>query len=293
MVGCKGECFMPTNETGKLIQELRIRAGFSQKTLAAALHITDKAISKWERGISLPEVSLLPKLSLLLDTDMELLITNSMELDDWVGLIDIHGADFSQIVYDKPLVYYLLCHYILVGIKKIYVLTDKRNEKYLKSELMQSFGLEFIFDIPKDKNMMIMDHPWFLFGSNLTKQYKSAMISHRMVKLVPHNQEAVFYFTTAKDCDLYFSDKKKFKRSMSEKTLGRGMVCLDMDEYDKVLDVAGFVRTYQKNSGLLIGDIEEMAYKKGFIDSDMLLSLADNVPYGELLKHVVGEPTVD
>ncbi len=284
---------MSTNETGKLIQELRIRAGFSQKTLAAALHITDKAISKWERGISLPEVSLLPKLSLLLDTDMELLLANSIELDDWVGLIDIHGTDFSQIVYDKPLVYYLLCHYILVGIRRIYVLTDKRNEEYLESDLLQSFGLEFIFDIPKDKNMMIMDHPWFLFGSNLTKQYQGAMLSQRAVKLVPHNQEAVFYFATGKDCNLFFSDKKRFKRSMSEKTLGRGMVCLDMDEYDKVLDVAGFVRTYQKNSGLLIGDIEEMAYKKGFISNDELLLLATNVPYGELLKSVASKPTVD
>jgi transcriptional regulator with XRE-family HTH domain len=283
---------MPTNETGKLIQELRIKAGFSQKTLAAALHITDKAISKWERGISLPEVSLLPKLSLLLDTDMELLIANSMELEEWVGLIDIHGTDFSQIVYDKPLVYYLLCHYILVGIKKIYILTDERNERYLKSDLMQSFGLEFIFDTPKDKNMMIMDHPWFLFGSNLTKQFQGAMLSHRMVKLVPHNQEAVFYFATNRDCGLYFRDKKKFRKAVSEKPLGRGMVCLDMDDYDKVLDVAGFIRTYQRNSGLLIGDIEEMAYKKGFISKETLLLLAESVPYGDLLRNVVGKPTV-
>lgn len=283
---------MSTNETGKLIQELRIRAGFSQKTLAAALHITDKAISKWERGISLPEVSLLPKLSLLLDTDMELLLANSIELDDWVGLIDIHGTDFSQIVYDKPLVYYLLCHYILVGIRRIYVLTDKRNEEYLKSDLLQSFGLEFIFDRPQNKNMMIMDHPWFLFGSNLTKLFQSAMLSKRMVKLVPHNQEAVFYFAPDKDCERYFDDNKKFKKSMSEKTLGRGMVCFDMDDYDKALDVAGFVRTYQRNSGLLIGDIEEMAYRNEYIDRETLLALAKNVPYGELLKTVAGKPIV-
>ena len=283
---------MSTNETGKLIQELRIRAGFSQKTLAAALHITDKAISKWERGISLPEVSLLPKLSLLLDTDMELLLANSIELDDWVGLIDIHGTDFSQIVYDKPLVYYLLCHYILVGIRRIYVLTDKRNEEYLKSDLLQSFGLEFIFDIPKDKNLMIMDHPWFIFGANLTRQYQSAMLSQRMVKLIPYNQEAVFYFAIAKKCAAYFSDNENFKNVMGEKPLGRGKVCFDMDDYDKVLDVAGFVRTYQSNSGLLIGDIEEMAFRKGFIGKDTLLELAENVPYGELLKSVASNSLV-
>ena len=62
------------NETGKIIQELRIKAGFTQITLAEALHITDKAVSKWERGLCLPDVTLLPKLSLLLDVDMDVLI---------------------------------------------------------------------------------------------------------------------------------------------------------------------------------------------------------------------------
>lgn len=121
---------------------------------------------------------------------------------------------------------------------------------------------------------------------------QNIQLSERMVKLTPYNQEAVFYFVTRKEGNLYFHDKKKFRRLLSEKTLGRGMVCLDMDDYDKVLDVSGFVRTYQSNSGLLIGDIEEMAYKKGFINKETLLALAENVPYGDLLKNVAGKTTV-
>ena len=70
------------NETGKIIQELRTNAGFTQKTLAEALHITDKAVSKWERGLCLPDVTLLPKLSLLLDVDMDVLIAKSIEQED-------------------------------------------------------------------------------------------------------------------------------------------------------------------------------------------------------------------
>lgn len=46
------------NETGKIIQELRAKTRVIQKTLADALHITDKAISKWERGICLPDETL-------------------------------------------------------------------------------------------------------------------------------------------------------------------------------------------------------------------------------------------
>ena len=86
------------NETGKMIQELRAKAGFTQRTLAEALHITDKAISKWERGICLPDVSLLPKISLLLDFDFDVLISKSIEQEDWGGFIDIQDFDFSQVI---------------------------------------------------------------------------------------------------------------------------------------------------------------------------------------------------
>lgn len=82
--------------TGDVIKEYREKAGFSQKTLAKALHITDKAISKWERGLSLPDIALLPKLSMLLDIDMETLLNKSVDEEQWVGLIEITDTDLSQ-----------------------------------------------------------------------------------------------------------------------------------------------------------------------------------------------------
>ena len=243
------------NETGKIIRELRINAGFTQKTLAEALHITDKAVSKWERGLCLPDVALLPKLSLLLDVDMDVLIAKSIEQEEWVGVIAIQHCDFSQIIYDKPLVYYLLIHYLLLGITKIHVLTDEVNRKYLKGQIFTDVGLCFSFDKPEDANMMILNHPWFLFGSDLTQQFRGAMLSERNVKLVPENQEPVFFFSHD---SAYFENPKKFMKTAAKRTLGRGMVCLDMSDYDKSLDVANFVRIYQQNSGLMIGDLQEV-----------------------------------
>lgn len=129
--------------TGKLIRELRTKAGYTQKTLAEVLHITDKAISKWERDICLPDTSLLPKLALLFDVDVEILMSKSLEQEEWTGLIDIKDCDFSQIVYDKLLVYYLLSHYLLLGITKIHVLTNPRNHEYLNSSVFSRFGFHF------------------------------------------------------------------------------------------------------------------------------------------------------
>ena len=54
---------MDAKKTGQLICKTRKQHGMSQKDLADILNITDKAVSKWERGISFPDISLLIPLS--------------------------------------------------------------------------------------------------------------------------------------------------------------------------------------------------------------------------------------
>ena len=50
---------MDKERTGQLITELRKEKGLTQKQLADALNVTDKAVSKWERGLSFPDISML------------------------------------------------------------------------------------------------------------------------------------------------------------------------------------------------------------------------------------------
>ncbi|MBR3797108.1 MAG: helix-turn-helix domain-containing protein [Clostridia bacterium] len=45
--------------TGAMIRELREKRGLTQAELAARLHVSDKAVSKWENGKGYPDVSLL------------------------------------------------------------------------------------------------------------------------------------------------------------------------------------------------------------------------------------------
>ena len=56
---------MDKTQLGAFIAEKRKALGLTQKDLAARLHVTDKAVSKWERGLSYPDVTLL---ELLADT---------------------------------------------------------------------------------------------------------------------------------------------------------------------------------------------------------------------------------
>lgn len=57
-------------KTGELIKERRKEKGMTQKELAQMLHITDRAVSKWERGLSAPDIALLEPLAEALDVSV-------------------------------------------------------------------------------------------------------------------------------------------------------------------------------------------------------------------------------
>ncbi len=65
---------MDNIKTGNLIKEARKAKGMTQKELADILHITDRAISKWERGLSAPDISLLQPLAQALDITLSRLL---------------------------------------------------------------------------------------------------------------------------------------------------------------------------------------------------------------------------
>ena len=72
-------------------------------------------------------------------------------------------------------------------------------------------------------------------------------------------------------------------------TLGRGFAWLDTGNHDMLLAAADFVSTFQKRQGLYISCIEEIAYKRGFIDKNQLLKLAEplmKTDYGKYLTEV-------
>lgn len=54
---------MDRTKTGALIAAARKEQNMTQKELAAALHVSDRAVSKWERGAGFPDISLLEPLA--------------------------------------------------------------------------------------------------------------------------------------------------------------------------------------------------------------------------------------
>ncbi len=69
---------MDSIKTGACIRQLRTARGMTQKQLAARLHVSDKAISKWERGNGCPDISLLAALAEVFETDAGCLLAGSL-----------------------------------------------------------------------------------------------------------------------------------------------------------------------------------------------------------------------
>ena len=80
---------MNTTDTGRFICSLRKEKGLTQKQLAEKLSVTDKAVSKWETGRSAPDISLLEKLSQILDVSVvEILKGERVEVESFAGVSD-------------------------------------------------------------------------------------------------------------------------------------------------------------------------------------------------------------
>ena len=66
---------MDRKTMAEVITNRRKELGMTQKDLAEKLNITDKAVSKWERGIACPDTAAIPKLAQILGVTIEELMT--------------------------------------------------------------------------------------------------------------------------------------------------------------------------------------------------------------------------
>jgi len=76
---------MDNQKVGELIRKLRRERGLTQLQLAQMLHVSDKAVSKWERGMGSPEVALLEALSRVFQVDVQNLLSGELNRNTVLG----------------------------------------------------------------------------------------------------------------------------------------------------------------------------------------------------------------
>ena len=78
----KGAGGMDQKSTGELIRKLKTDMGLTQKQLAEQLHVSDKAVSKWECGNGSPDLSLFTALSEVFGMDIQVLLDGRIDKNE-------------------------------------------------------------------------------------------------------------------------------------------------------------------------------------------------------------------
>ena len=74
---------------------------------------------------------------------------------------------------------------------------------------------------------------------------------------------------------------------LSVKVFNRGTAWLDTGTFDSLHDASEFIRVIEKRQGFKISCIEEIAYRKGFISKEELLTLANEISKSDYGKYLL------
>jgi glucose-1-phosphate thymidylyltransferase len=93
------------------------------------------------------------------------------------------------------------------------------------------------------------------------------------------------------DLNRLYLEEKRLKVEL----LGRGHAWLDTGTHDSLLQASNFIYTIEQRQGLKVSCIEEIAYKRGFINKEQLLKLAEPLKknqYGEYLIKLANDEII-
>ncbi len=130
---------MDFEKVGEQIQILRKGKGLTQSQLGERVGVSFQAVSKWERGETLPDVSLLPDLARVLETSVDYILLGGEKQTEYKGKSSV--ADVKN---------GLLC------LKKMGELLEKENLIYrsaingineeMNTDIEQAFSDDYVFD---------------------------------------------------------------------------------------------------------------------------------------------------
>lgn len=163
---------MDYQKIGILIANLRKEKGLTQNNLANKLGITDRAVSKWERGLGCPDISLLDDLSKIFDVSiLEILKGERLESDEVLS----NKSVIESINYTKESMKIKIKNYfnwisiiIIIGICLMLIFYNLRSVYYLNKtyysnsyDILNSYSFKMI-----EKNMNLIKNNSGIYSEN-------------------------------------------------------------------------------------------------------------------------------
>ncbi len=291
---------MDVSRIGLVIKTLRKKAGLTQQQLAEKVGVTDKAVSKWERGAGSPDISTINQLSNILNIDTDNLLAGNIAYleNEWVGELRLDKfktkISITTEVYGKPSVYFYLCYFALVGINDIYICCSDSERDFLIKLVGtgKKYGLTLHYGEPDSKKRkMVIEGAIFLYGPNLTKYFQRGM-SHENAQtrlIIPHGNKNTIYLNGKNQVSdvsltpqgyhilpIFFENNSE---NIEYEPLGKGMTAIEFHDMNDVLAVSNLLQILSKYSGEEIYCLDEIAFKRGLIDLKQLKKNADRNEY--------------
>lgn len=158
---------MNVKKTGDFIAKCRKDKGMTQKQLADCLGISDKSISKWERGINLPESALFIPLCEFLDIQVQELLTGEhlqkeqlMEESNKL-LIDLASEQKKSIMWSEFMLFFIFFPVLLFLISPFISNMMENGGGFLTGIIMLYGPFLTIFGLLKAIECIKNDHNYF------------------------------------------------------------------------------------------------------------------------------------
>ncbi len=281
---------------GATIALLRKRKGLTQRALADMLGVTDKAVSRWERGIGMPDQSLLAGLAGALDVDIESILAgeHAQVGDKWMGLVLLdyaQGFGPASLLFDRPALALQLGYLMLAGLDEVMLAGSRRDldDACRVVEGLSGLGVSFYGvelrgqdtsgvrnalekGFPEVSNcadelggllrgcdgVLAIDGLDFVYGKDLTRTFKR-QIAEVAVSTRLHAYGGVpLHF-------LFVPNRAGFDGGPNAAGLVRGVVAFPIDSPQDGLDAAGLISTISRHQPDPFMDLGAIARARSFV----------------------------
>jgi len=225
-------------------------------------------------------------------------------------------------VYDKPMIYYPLSTLMLAGIREVLIISTPRDLPMFRDLLGtgEELGMSFSYKIQEKPNGLAQA---FVLGAEFLNGEPGCLIlgdnmfygqgfSAMLKRAASIEKGACIFGYYVKDPRAYgvvefdadgkaISLEEKpaqpksnyavpglyFYDSTVTELFGRGFAWLDTGNCDSLLEASNFVATIQNRQGFRVSCIEEIAWRKGWIDVDQLHRLGEQLGKTEYGKYLM------
>lgn len=167
--------------------------------------------------------------------------------------------------------------------------------KVLESSVDPEGGIVFAYHVNDPERYGVVEFDSNMKAISIEEKPKQPKSNYAVPGLYFYNNEVVAISKALKPSprgELEITDVNNEylkKGKLKVATMDRGTAWLDTGTFDSLMQAGNFVQVIEQRQGLKIGCIEEIAYRKGFIDQKQLLELAKTLEksgYGQYLKNL-------